>query len=900
MSFFSYSQSIAHSAITSKSPNISYIELPSIPEVYDINVSDKEDGFQFAYPFSVSISKNDIACDTLRDTLYYHVEIVSKGAYSLNLIFENIQVPENAYLAISGKDSADLTYYDYNLLNQTGILPTSIINGERVYVNYVEPVDSKLKGEWTITQVAHDFVGIYQKENELKATAASCNVDVNCEEGKDWQQEKRAVCKLVIQGTTFCTGTLINNTAKDNTPYIITARHCVSNEKKALRTVFYFGYEKESCGEEHILSEKSISGSSLVSTSPDGKLDFALLKMNQIPPKSFEPYYAGWNRQDASVGKGTTCIHHPKGDVKKISIDKEKPSTATFKTSVMTYAQNGSWKISRWNVGTTEGGSSGSSLFDSNHLIIGTLEGGEASCANPENDFFSKFSLAWDYYDTDSTKLEPWLDPLHLGVTKCSGFDPYVLSSNVITNIGINDSLRLYDFGVKAKGLWTGNNDIGWNAVAERFTAAKSIYDVSICGKINKECNLNDVRFCIWKGREAPSEEIYSISMEDVSLKDSAWIYFSLKEPIFVDGYFWVGYTMKNNSSPFASYVAPTDLEGQMYVKHRKGWTSTDSLGFPAHLGVLLHATTRPDTLKNYFYEKPFFANSLGNDTVSMITKEIFGKDSLGLISSNTVFYKISSEEISNWSGTNEIEMDCFANKMIIETPMYLCGVKLAVAEKPIEERWFNLVVWNEDFTKEYYRKTMSSNIVKSGYFNMFYLDSLIYVDKPFAYGICYDPNGDYQKNISLLQYFDVASNEDGFFSVKGNWCPYKNYNVPYNVGLQPMNALTRFHYNPDSAVVIQYPVLRIEEQNLSEKVKCFVYPSVCSEDLFVQFLNDVALEAKVTIYDMWGKRYLSDIYQMNNGRIVISVGDLPSGNFCVQINVGQDVFRQKIIHLKQ
>ncbi len=91
--------------------------------------------------------------------------------------------------------------------------------------------------------------------------------------------------------------------------------------------------------------------------------------------------------------EGTATIHHPQGDIKKISIDNDRPEISDFNED---YLSNGFIEIQRWEAGVTENGSSGGPLFNTDKKLIGMLTGGVATCANPVRDYFSRFDLSWD------------------------------------------------------------------------------------------------------------------------------------------------------------------------------------------------------------------------------------------------------------------------------------------------------------------------------------------------------------------------------------------------------------------------------------------------------------------------------------------------------------------------
>lgn len=235
-------------------------------------------------------------------------------------------------------------------------------------------------------------------------------------------------------GTGWCSCELINNTDNDYTPYVLTADHCIDevgldaiNNNNASQWIFYWEYERTGCSNSGSPTLRTTTGATVVAN--NSVSDFALLLLTQNPRNvlGVKPYYLGWDRS-GNAGTGGVGIHHPVGDVKKISVYTMTPqSTAYVSNSVDANANH--WRVV-WTTGTTEGGSSGSPLINSNRRIIGQLHGGYASCSSLSSpDWYGKFSVSWtgDGETDNRRKLQPWLDP--------AGTDPLTLNGSAIPTI---------------------------------------------------------------------------------------------------------------------------------------------------------------------------------------------------------------------------------------------------------------------------------------------------------------------------------------------------------------------------------------------------------------------------------------------------------------------------------
>lgn len=372
---------------------------------------------------------------TLSDGMkLWRIEFMSEGAFALNLSFDEFQLTKAATVFLYNPDRKNiLGGFNYLTNKESGSLTTAFLPGDRLVLEMQVEADSEY-GKLSIGSLSHAFVDIFgssQKDGYF-GKSGNCEIDINCPSGYEWQLVKNAVCRIVFKlngsYTEMCTGSLINSTAQDETPFVYTANHCIRRALEAGNAVFYFGLESEECdGADPFPSGSwnyTISSSTLLATSDS--LDFSLLKLSEQVPESYNPHYAGWSIVDTPPVSPTT-IHHPQGDVKKISKDFDDALLDYQEINPPEWLSKGSipsafWRIEKWEEGATEPGSSGAPLFNEQKQIVGNLTGGDAACGYEVNDYFSKFHLDWDYYSNPAYQLKYWLDSLNTGITSMFGY----------------------------------------------------------------------------------------------------------------------------------------------------------------------------------------------------------------------------------------------------------------------------------------------------------------------------------------------------------------------------------------------------------------------------------------------------------------------------------------------
>lgn len=346
----------------------------------------------------------------------WRLVIASPEAYSLNFVFDGFHMPEGATFHIynSGGENILGAFTSENNM-ASGDFATYMLAGDQATLEYFEPAEVAGQGTLGISQVIHAYRDVLNDRTfgtERGGGSGACNNNVVCPEGDPWENEINAVTRIVIGGG-LCSGSMITDVPQSGTPYYLTANHCIQGAGGGSNWVFNFNYQTSTCNGSTAPNNQSLTGC-VVRANNSGS-DFALLELNSTPPAGYGAFYAGWDRSETAP-LSQVCIHHPSGDPKKISFDEDGATTANWQGAA-------TWHIGDWEDGTTEGGSSGSPLFDQNHRIIGQLFGGQASCSNNVNDYYGRFGVSWDG-SSSSNRLRDWLDPQNTGATTMDGFDP--------------------------------------------------------------------------------------------------------------------------------------------------------------------------------------------------------------------------------------------------------------------------------------------------------------------------------------------------------------------------------------------------------------------------------------------------------------------------------------------
>lgn len=339
-------------------------------------------------------------------------------ARSMQLFFTEFLLPEGAQLHLYNNDYTRIygafTYRNNNFSNS---LMIADFPGAEVIIEYFEPEDSEFDGSLVLGAIGKGYRSFKKALGSLDEDGY---INVNCREGKDWQEQKHSVCRITYRsgGSGYlCSGALINNARNDGTPFFLTAYHCIENASSANTVVAYFNYENIGC-DGPLMDELTLSGSSLKASSPLS--DYSLLLLNNTPPAEYQPFYSGYDAS-GDTAEFSVGIHHPEGNPKKISIDESPPENIDGTISWVDGTpspENSHWRV-KFNRGRINRGSSGSPLYNEQGQITGQLHGGSEI-----NDYYGKLSYSWNAPSGTGKFLKTFLDPDNENIRVMNGYYP--------------------------------------------------------------------------------------------------------------------------------------------------------------------------------------------------------------------------------------------------------------------------------------------------------------------------------------------------------------------------------------------------------------------------------------------------------------------------------------------
>ncbi|WP_416401476.1 trypsin-like serine peptidase [Alicycliphilus denitrificans] len=239
--------------------------------------------------------------------------------------------------------------------------------------------------------------------------AGSCEIDVSCDAA--YLEQSRSVARMTYVDETgasfYCTGTLLNDAASSGTPYFLGANHCISTQAVASTLVTDWLFRAASCGSGvNSGAWRLTGGATLLYAS--AATDTSFMRLNRQAPAGI--VYAGSYYGGVPAGTALASVHHPEGDLQKLSLGTlRRYGNCSGGSCGASDSGSGGFLVLDWQQGSTERGSSGAAAFitiGGRRYVTGQLYGGTASCTAPSGvDYFGRFDLSY------RAALYKWLNP---------------------------------------------------------------------------------------------------------------------------------------------------------------------------------------------------------------------------------------------------------------------------------------------------------------------------------------------------------------------------------------------------------------------------------------------------------------------------------------------------------
>jgi hypothetical protein len=382
---------------------------------------------RFAAGVGLALGLDDGRWQRLDDGSWsWRARVGSPGAKLLNFRFSRFHLPASGALYVYDAQG-EVVQGPYTSANQTpeGMLWTAVVPGAEAVLELRVADAERAQVRLALDTVFHGFATLDEAASRAGLTnqsAASCEVNVACPAGANWGDEIRSAAVFTVQdssiGEFICSGDLVNNQRGDGTPFFLTAHHCRvgwNSSSPASSMVVYWNFQASSCsGTSGSLTDNQ-TGATFDAT--DAGSDFNLLTLSAAPASAWNVRFAGVDASGAVPTSGVG-IHHPEGDIKKISTYTAPASATDASLCLSTVPIVGActqqqtvhaWAVN-WAEGITEEGSSGSALWDQNHRIVGVLSGGNSACGTSGPDVYGRLDVAWTASGTGGS-LAHWLDP---------------------------------------------------------------------------------------------------------------------------------------------------------------------------------------------------------------------------------------------------------------------------------------------------------------------------------------------------------------------------------------------------------------------------------------------------------------------------------------------------------
>jgi V8-like Glu-specific endopeptidase len=333
------------------------------------------------------------------DGFVYTTSVRSEGARAVRVHISDLSLPANIELYVFNSDGEAYGPYVGMGPNHTGEFWTPSVKGFELFVqvrHYGVATQADLVSTWfVIDEVAHidpaavNLGAIDQYNIGTLCYEAGCIENASClyeefprmnQAASDTAQAGIAHFQYVKRPYIYlCSGGLLaDDDYGSQIPYFLTANHCLSKQRYANTAEFFFDYTKPcgtDCGDPEVESADPLSGIIKVEggaeiLSSSSTSDYTLAQIRQAVPAGRT--FLGWTNAETATdsGAGLFRLSHPSGGPMAYSehvVDTDKGTCSSW--------PRGSWIYSTDTFGATEGGSSGSPVFNAAGEVVGQLSG---------------------------------------------------------------------------------------------------------------------------------------------------------------------------------------------------------------------------------------------------------------------------------------------------------------------------------------------------------------------------------------------------------------------------------------------------------------------------------------------------------------------------------------------
>lgn len=405
------------------------------------------------------------------------IDVTSPGASALRVALSFGRLPSDIAISFHGQGDDAETFGPVRAatLLEHDSYWSPVIDGETATVVIDLPAGQAVDAlALTIPRVSHLVFdprrNEWQKDTGIGASAG-CEPDVVCSQpDASLRATASSVARMIYtepDGSYLCTGTLLaDKDPGSQIPYFLTANHCISDNATAATLNTYWFFEAYACGSNLAPYQQQLAGGAVLLVT-DEALDNTLLRLKETPPSGAT--LSAFDANPIAQTIAAVGIHHPKGDLKKLN-----------RGAVVGYGSfngQGSFVDVRWDVGVTEGGSSGSGIFTNSngiYYIRGALKGGSSYCEFPGgHDLYSRLDYAWPQLqgylgaDVSSTVVVEFYH---------SGFGHYFMT-------GFPEEVAALDAGNPAGWTRTGQTFIASSAASGALSSVCRFFSTSFAPK---------------------------------------------------------------------------------------------------------------------------------------------------------------------------------------------------------------------------------------------------------------------------------------------------------------------------------------------------------------------------------------------------------------------------------